>query len=142
MTTKEMEDLLVSLKKERAKLDDRIKQLEKEIASKKSNPFPNVRMDKNNKKLFGYYMKESRNRDDKTFRRYCKTLEDMRMMIENHYSVSLDFEFVYVDDPIVFQKLIQMFENVSDLVAENRRRHHDISAAYNNYYNFLLIKRA
>lgn len=142
MTIEEMERDLVSLKTKRAELDEKIKKLEKEISSKKNNPFPNVKMDKNNEKLFGYYMKESKNRDEKTFKRYCKTLEDMRTMIEDHYSISLDFKVVHVDDPIIFQKLIQMFENVADFVAENRRRHHDISAAYNNYYNFLLIKNA
>ncbi len=62
-------------------------------------------------------------------------------MLSKTYNYVFDFSFIELDDPILFNKLINKFEDSADLVAENRRRHHDISAAYNNYYSFLLSKR-
>ena len=141
MTIKEMEAKLAKLKQDKKKLDEEISGLEKEIKEQKNKTVINFTVDKNNPKLFHYYIVEVKKLSNGTFKDYCSALKNMKEMLEETYGLSYSCSFVEVDDPIAFNKLIAKFEDSADLVAENRRRHHDISAAYNNYYKFLLAKR-
>ena len=141
MTIKEMEAKLAKLKQDKKKLDEEIAGLEKEIKEQKNKSVINFTVDKNNPKLFHYYIVEVKKLSNGTFKDYCSALKNMKEMLEETYGLSYSRSFVEVDDPIAFNKLIAKFEDSADLVAENRRRHHDISAAYNNYYKFLLAKR-
>lgn len=141
MTIKEMEERLSKLKIDRKNLDEEISRLEKEIKEQKNKSFINLTVDKNNPKLFQYYLVEVKKLKTGTFKDYCGALNNMKEMLESAYGLSFNCSFIEVDDPIAFNKLIVKFENAADLVAENRRRHHDISAAYNNFYKFLLAKR-
>ena len=140
-TIKEMESKLESLKKQKSTLERQIDSLQKEIDEKKNNKFFAVKLDKNNPKLFEYYMIENKNRSKRTVEHYCQTLEAMKRALEQEYNLYFNYEFYFVDDPIIFSQIIDLFEQSADLVAMNRNRHHDISAAYNNYYHFLLVKR-
>ena len=141
MAIKELEEKLAKLKQARKKLDEEISSLEKEIKEQKSKKILNLSVDKNNPKLFQYYLVEVKKLKAGTFRDYCGALKNMKEMLEDTYGLAFNCSFVEIDDPIAFHKLIAKFEDAADLVAENRRRHHDISAAYNNYYSFLLAKR-
>lgn len=136
-----MEERLLKLKRDRKSLDEEISKLEKEIKEQKNKTFITLSVDKNNPKLFQYYVVEVKKLKAGTFKDYCGALKNMREMLESTYGMSFNCSFVEIDDPIAFNKLIIKFEDAADLVAENRRRHHDISAAYNNYYKFLLAKR-
>lgn len=140
-TIEEMEAKLKSLQSQKKSLEEQIEDLQKEIQLKKNSKFFAVKLDKNNPKLFEYYMTENKNRVKRTAEHYCQTLEAMKRSLEETYSLFFEYEFYFIDDPIVFSQLIELFEKSADLVALNRNRHHDISAAYNNFYNFLLVKR-
>ena len=140
-TIKEMESKLASLKQQRKEIDLEISQVEKVIKEMKQNKLVSSSLDKNNYKLFQYYVVEVKKLRLGTFKDYCSALKDMQRMLSETYDYVFDFSFIELDDPILFNKLINKFENSADLVAEKRRRHHDISAAYNNYYSFLLSKR-
>ena len=140
MTINEIENRLKELKERRKQLDDEIASLEKEIKQKKRN-IVSSSLDKNNKTLFKYYIVEVKKLKVATFSDYCSALKDMQEMLCNIYDYVFDFSFIVVDDPIFFNKMVAKFEDSAELVAENRRRHYDISAAYNNFYAFLLSKR-
>ena len=114
MTIKEMEERLLKLKRDRKSLDEEISKLEKEIKEQKNKTFITLSVDKNNTKLFQYYVVEVKKLKAGTFKDYCGALKNMREMLESTYGMSFNCSFVEIDDPIAFNKLIikyTMFPN-------------------------------
>ena len=116
MKIDEMEKQLSRLKIKKQKLESEILALENKIKESKNNVFSNVKLDKNNPSLFEYYMLENRSRKNNTTAHYFQTLEAMKKILEEEYSISFEYEFYYVDDPIAFSKIIDLFERSADLM--------------------------
>ena len=62
-----------------------------------------------------------------------KIPEDMNEILNTNFKYPL----YYINDTKELQKVIDMFEDSTDLREINYHRHNLFSAAYNNYYNFL-----
>ena len=100
-----------------------------------------VKTNSDNIDLFDYYLCEIKGLKPGTRDNYCKSLDDMRSLIYERLNIDIPVSFYNIDDDIIFNKIIELFNSDDDLVELNKKWHHTISAAYNNYYKFLLYKK-
>ncbi len=90
-----------------------------------------------NKELFGYYLKETKNLKDSSVLHYFSSLEQIKLLFQTHLNITLPCDLYYINDRKKFEIIIYLFESSNELTNLNKKHHYDLSAAYNNYLNFL-----
>lgn len=130
---------LSKLKVERAKIDNEILVLEKQIGNlKKSSRFEHIRTNKDFRDLFGYYLMEIKNLSQFSIRSYYAALDRMKELLQDQLGIIVPVDFYFIDDIKAMEELKDIFESSADLWQINLACHHWISASYNNYINFLI----
>ncbi len=90
---------------------------------------------------FNEYMLSNLGLSERTAKSYIfalkKIKDDMNEILKTNFKKPL----FYINDYHELQKLIDMFEDSTDLREINYRGHNLYSAAYNNYYRFLETKK-
>ena len=118
-TITELEKEIEALEQNKKDIDDKIVSIKKKIVVlKNSERFLNIKTNEANKELFSYYLMENR------------SLSEIGVLIPT--------ELYFIDDIKVFELIMEEFKNSEAMQIECRKRHNDLSAAINNYHQFLL----
>jgi len=142
---------IIELQEEQSIIQIQIDSLKKELeflAIKNNNDkqcscLPqDVKCDLKNEDLFIYYLINIKGLVKSTAKDYVSALKTMKELMEKHLKTSYNFDFFTINDSQFFGELIDLFNSNADLIMINQIRHHDISAAFNNYYNFLISMEA
>lgn len=148
-----IQNRIIELQEEQSIIQIQIDSLNKELESlalksnitnnqKDSCLSQNVKCDLKNKDLFFYYLINIKGLGKSTAKDYISALKTMKDIMEEHLKISYKFDFFTINDSQIFGNLIDQFNSNADLIMINQIRHHDISAAFNNYYNFLTSKES
>lgn len=136
---KEIEKEINQLENQKTGLDEKISALKKQKALlENSEMFLNIKTNEKNKELFAYYLMENKELSDRTVHNYFNALQIVKDMFLNILNIFIPTELYFVDDSKAFTKILTIFQNCNDMVNENMKRHYDLSAALNNYNNFLI----
>ena len=137
------------LKEEIIMLENQVKNYEKEVMSKSQNndiqrpiTFNKVQIlfGKSYEKEFYSYMMNKLNLSEGTSKSYIFALKQIKNDMNDILGTNFEFPLFYINDCHELQKVIDLFEDSTDLREINYRRHNLFSAAYNNYYRFLETK--
>ena len=104
---------------------------------KNSEKFLNVKTNEDNKELFAYYLIENKNLSDITVHHYYNALQVIKDMFLEELEILIPTELYFIDDARVFELIVDGFKSNEKMLAENKKRHYDLSAAINNYQKFL-----
>jgi len=138
-TITELEKEIEALEKNKKDIDDKIVSIKKKIVVlKNSERFLNVKTNEANKELFSYYLMENRSLSDRTVHNYFNALRNVKDLFFEEIRVLIPTELYFIDDIKVFELIMEEFKNSEAMQIECRKRHNDLSAAINNYHQFLL----
>lgn len=90
-----------------------------------------------NENLFVFYLQNNKDLADNTIHNYFRSLRKMKDLLVEHENIVINTEIYFIADLSVLDMLIQKFEQNDELKAVNEHDHYSISAAYNNYREFL-----
>lgn len=142
-TISELEQEIKALEQNKKDIDEKIVVLKKKIVVlKNSEKFLKVRTNEKNKELFAYYLMENRDLSDRTVHHYYNALQIIKDMFFEELGILIPTELYFIDDIEVFELIVDGFKNNSKMMQENKKRHYDLSAAINNYHQFLLTLKA
>ena len=138
-TITELEKEIEALEQNKKDIDDKIVSIKKKIVVlKNSEKFLNVKTNENNKELFAFYLMENKNLSDRTVHHYYNALQIIKDMFLEEMEILIPTELYFIDDARIFALIVDGFKSSEKMMTENKMRHYDLSAAINNYHQFLL----
>ncbi len=137
-----LEDELQYLIKQEQEIQDKIIQIKKRLSVIKGNEqFLNIKTNEENENLFLFYLENNKDLAEHTIRSYIQSLRKMKDILFQYENIVMNTEIYFIDEISVLEQLIARFESNEKLKSINKVAHHSISAAYNNYLEFLKIMK-
>ena len=81
---------------------------------------------------------ENKNLSDRTVHHYYNALQIIKDMFLEEMEILIPTELYFIDDARIFALIVDGFKSSEKMMTENKKRHYDLSAAINNYHQFLL----
>ena len=138
LSKEQLEDELQYLSKQELEIKEKINRLKERLSILKENEkFLNIKTNVENENLFSFYLQNNKELSDHTIASYFQSLRKMKDILFQYEKIVINTEIYFIDDVTILEQIIARFEGNKDLRAINKAWHNAISAAYNNYCEFL-----
>ena len=138
----QLEEELDYLRSQEAKISDRINKIQARLTRYKENDrFLTIKTNVENEALFAFYLQNNKELSDHTISSYFQSLRKMKDIMGQYEQITLNTEIYFINDVSIIEALIARYEANDNLKEINKKDHYSISAAYNNYYEFLKTMR-
>ena len=142
LNKEQLEDELQYLTKQNLEIQEKIIRLKERLFIIKENEkFLNIKTNVENESLFSFYLQNNKELLEHSIVDYFQSLRKMKDILFQHEKIRLNTEIYFIDDVVVMEQIIARFEGNAELKVINKDSHYSISAAYNNYYEFLKTMR-
>ncbi len=134
----DLEKELKLLTQQQKELQERIVKIETQLELLKENEsFLTIKTNSANENLFSFFLHNNKELAEHTISSYFQSLRKMKDLLFEYEKILINTEIYFIADIVSLEMLINRFEQNRDLVEINRHFHNSISAAYNNYHEFL-----
>lgn len=136
---------LESLKSEISKLNIRIDNLAKivEHDNEDNDEFRTYEIKPNETMLnkFQYYLENVKKLKSGSIKNYSGELRKIKVKFLEFLGIDIPYEIYQIDDLNYLNKLLIKFKESGEFIELNKKAHHSLSAAFNNYIAFLEYNR-